>query len=506
MFNFIRKFLGEKSVQTGPSLRPHQKEIFDFIVSSSSRIIGVEAGTGFGKTFLTVFLARHFALQEKRVLISTFTKQLQTELLSKFKQLFPSLKVAVLKGKGNFVCLDKVNFLNIPHLEDSVPPHLKNLARVDEYCTPQHRKVCPYKDRCEYLKMLQEVTQAQVVITNHFLLPAVSENADILIIDEVHLVDQALQSPQEIQIDFLKPILKKLPKKVDEKSLRKILEKLYREFEKENDYRKLLLLSSSIRKLERLIKEILESPNAYTKDGKLVYLPKIFLPFQNPEKVIYLSATFPDQLFSIPQPEDFISIDTNSYEGITIEILPTEYRKKDYWILIKKKILELQNKHGRVMILATSKEQLKKVKALIPEVVTTLELPVRELVEKFKNGELTIIAGTDILWTGVDVPGEKGILITKIPFEPPERVLLFENAQAVMVTRAKTKLKQGMGRLKRTPSDTGTIVIADERLLDEKFSDFFQVVLEYQRKGALLKIPKGGRSDEKARNSLHSKA
>jgi len=491
MLSFLKKFF-KKSL----SLYRVQEEIIDFILSSNAKVIGVEAGTGTGKSVIQAYLSAK-VFKEERILISTYTKNLQEQMVETFKKFFPKEKIAVLKGKGNFVCRDKLKLFPEIKKGDYIPKALREKVKVDEYCSSEYRKVCPHRHECEYLKMLEEVKNSRIVITNHFLLPSVQDSFDIIFIDEVHEVDRALLSPKHLDLSFLQPYLKRKYSRLTREEMEEIETVLTQKIQSSKTQQEANLYQSILEKA-RKIHEEMEKAKVVEVNGRVEYLTSVKIEFENAKKVIYLSATFPDQFYSIPEPEDFMSVDPKTLENVTVEILDTEYRKKDYYRKVKKAILKLKEKHGRVMVLATSKEQLKKLKSLIPEIQTTLELPVQELVRKFKEGEVKIIAGTDMLWTGVDVPGEKGILITKLPFEPPERVLLFPDAYKVMITRAKTKFKQGLGRMKRTPHCSGTIVIADERILDEKFSDFFKILAEMKQKGAILTIPQTNKKLKKA--------
>jgi ATP-dependent DNA helicase DinG len=74
----------------------------------------VEAGTGTGKTLAYLLPA---ICSGRRVVISTATKSLQEQLFQKDipflqKHFAPNLKVAVMKGRSNFLCISKLNQLS----------------------------------------------------------------------------------------------------------------------------------------------------------------------------------------------------------------------------------------------------------------------------------------------------------------------------------------------------------------------------------------------------------
>ena len=88
----------------------------------------VEAGTGTGKTLAYLLPA---ICSGRRVVISTATKSLQEQLYQKDipflqKHFAPGLKVAVMKGRSNFLCRAKLH-----HMADQ--PVLKGMDEIDAF-------------------------------------------------------------------------------------------------------------------------------------------------------------------------------------------------------------------------------------------------------------------------------------------------------------------------------------------------------------------------------------
>ena len=104
------------------------------------------------------------------------------------------------------------------------------------------------------------------------------------------------------------------------------------------------------------------------------------------------------------------------------------------------------------------------------------------LAEEGFNIPGTVLFGTDSFWEGVDVAGESlsVLVITRLPFNVPTdpifvaRSELFGNPfNEYAVPKAILKFKQGFGRLIRTRSDRGVVVILDSRVHTKSYGAAF---------------------------------
>ncbi|WP_369715546.1 ATP-dependent DNA helicase [Leptotrichia sp. HSP-536] len=142
------------------------------------------------------------------------------------------------------------------------------------------------------------------------------------------------------------------------------------------------------------------------------------------------------------------------------------------------------------------------------------DFPRHEMIEIFKNSKNPILFGTDSFWEGVDVQGEqlKSVIITKLPFKVPNDPVteaIIENIRKkgqnpfndYQVPQAVIKFKQGVGRLIRSKTDSGNIIILDNRIIKKIYGKKFLASLPRNKvvesKSEILKkfenkIKKGG--------------
>jgi len=114
------------------------------------------------------------------------------------------------------------------------------------------------------------------------------------------------------------------------------------------------------------------------------------------------------------------------------------------------------------------------------------EAPRSRLLAEFASSGHGLLLGVASFWEGVDVPGEplRGLLIPKLPFRVPTEPLTAARTEAIeesggnsfaeyMLPHAVLRLKQGFGRLIRSRSDRGAVVILDHRIRERGYGRSF---------------------------------
>jgi ATP-dependent DNA helicase DinG len=152
---------------------------------------------------------------------------------------------------------------------------------------------------------------------------------------------------------------------------------------------------------------------------------------------------------------------------------------------MKQAILACQ---GRTLGLFTSKKRLEYAydrlsKELGYRVLMQGQAPVKELVRIFKEDTSSVLLGTNSLWTGVDVSGEAltCLIIDRIPFATPDDpvAIAIQNKLGdaaffrYSVPSAIITFRQGFGRLIRSKTDKGVVVMLDNRIVEKGYGQRF---------------------------------
>lgn len=216
----------------GYKLRPQQREASKFIREGlqNSKFTIMEAPTGLGKSLAYLLPASIYSyLNNEKVIISTNTKSLQSQLVDKdIPNLLEALNVKddvsydLIKGKSNYLCFDRFEDIEYPKdvntllgyiylkrlitekglgdIEDinyGIKEKLKLNSLIEQcYCDGELCDIesCSYRERCYYASKVEALRESKLVVVNHSLLlkwpyqnVAPLEN---IIIDEAHNLTQ----------------------------------------------------------------------------------------------------------------------------------------------------------------------------------------------------------------------------------------------------------------------------------------------------------------------------
>lgn len=175
--------------------------------------------------------------------------------------------------------------------------------------------------------------------------------------------------------------------------------------------------------------------------------------------------------------------------------LPSPQEEKEYTSQMVKTLTKvLETVEGRSLILFTSYKMLNEAyQEIKPHLQMKFQIlaqgidgPRTIITDKFREDFSSILLGTHSFWEGVDLPGRtlECLILTRLPFAVPTEPI--EEARVELIRKrgldafqeyslpsAVIRLRQGIGRLIRSKTDKGIIILLDKRIITRNYGKSF---------------------------------
>jgi DNA polymerase-3 subunit epsilon/ATP-dependent DNA helicase DinG len=183
------------------------------------------------------------------------------------------------------------------------------------------------------------------------------------------------------------------------------------------------------------------------------------------------------------------------YRACTLLYLPSdlpEPNSPQFQAVVDSSIVTLAKAlNGRTLALFTSYAQLKRTANTIGPALTAAGITVlsqaaggsrHQLLETFKTSERTVLLGTRSFWEGVDVvgPALSALVLVRLPFAVPSDPIVAARSETFddpfhqyQVPDAILRFRQGFGRLIRSKTDRGVVLVLDKRVTSKQYGKLF---------------------------------
>lgn len=505
-------------------LRDYQKVQKEFIESriDIANVIGIESGTGSGKTITALQFVKEWLEKPENqltnVVITTGFNNLVFLMEKRALEMgFPREKVKILIGTGACNCPLEMQEKGV---SDKDTEYMV-FTETDEYrCGDKHKefdvstdvwakKICPFTQNLyrEYFQTIKN-NVGQIIITNHSSLLIHQENlsnTSLLIIDEAHTFSNFYESYLRLELDKsdltsidkainnLKPPMNMIIKMNMQKGVQlpnKQIDAICDNIENTN----LSLRTREFFETKPDISNYIErTQNSYTIDR---FYRSFDLNIVSKPKIILFSATLDDftlNMFNVHKSNIYREYKTFcDYSKSELICIPND----DFETSLLKFLDYVNNKGlSRGLILSTTITDMNK--ALSYDGIHGYKM--FEDLNKFEKADnistpKKILVGSRGLFQGIDINDLQFVCLNKLPFpvyddkSRAQQNYLTNNGQndfdtwnSFVVPKVENDIIQSTGRLWRNTSSHGVISIFDSRV--EKFRYIMRKCFDYHRHG-----------------------
>ncbi|MBN1483267.1 MAG: DNA polymerase III subunit epsilon [Chloroflexia bacterium] len=225
--------------------------------------------------------------------------------------------------------------------------------------------------------------------------------------------------------------------------------------------------------------------------------------YQHKESLVLTSATlsiegstdFMRERLGLPEAEELLLDSPFDFPQAALLLLPGDMpdpRDAQYGRALSHILIQsCRASQGRTLVLFTSHYALRQTYQAVRRALQQDDIAVlgqgldgsrHVLLEKFRRNPRSVLLGTRSFWEGIDVVGEglSVLVIAKLPFDVPSdpifaaRCELFEQPfYQYAIPQTVLRFKQGFGRLIRSKTDRGVVIMLDARLLKRSYGPIF---------------------------------